>query len=159
MNGRDIKIENVKYKVYKNTKHTLVSNNININNENGVPFVGCGVETGAILGVVYKAGNSSITYSNQASTGLVVVPFISICTTTSQANKMYENYKKDKSRFNKLASEIQKQKIIDKARISQIINEEQSVSQTMSNSKSEATLERGKRLSLNNGIFKPNDNY
>jgi hypothetical protein len=135
-------MENVKYKISK--KNNSINGSLKLHK--GIPFVGCGFETGELLGFSYKIYPSI----NSFSEDLAITPFILFCENISQANAMYENLKKDKTRFNKLAAEIQKQKLMDKSK--QQVNIE---TQNLTNS----NLSNSKRLSLNNGIFKSNDNY
>lgn len=146
--------KNVSYKIYKTDKNL----DTDIDNvSGGTSFIGYGIEIGAVIGNFYKVGNVSSQYFLNANDGSIIIPSILICANALQANAMFENLKKDKMRFNKLATEIQKQKIINNAKLTQMMNEKYTIS-SESNALSN-NLERSKRLSLNNGIFKPNDNY
>lgn len=156
-----IVLKNIRYKVLKNGVHTLNASKKTNDIENGTLFVSCGVDTKEILGRVHKISTTiSTDYLKSLEDGTVASPLILFCQSVSQANAMFKNLQKDRTRFNKLAAEVQKQKIINK--INQTINLENTgriepITEQIAQSKSEPT--QGKRLSLNNGIFKSNDNY
>lgn len=157
-----IVLENVRYKVLKNGVHTLNTSKKTKDLENGVLFVSCGLDTKEILGRVHKISTTaSIDYLKSTEEGTIASPLILFCQSVSQANAMFKNIQKDRTRFNKLTAEIQKQKIMDKIAY-QTINLENTgriemITEQMSQIKAEPT--QSKRLALNNGIFKPNDNY
>lgn len=157
-----IVLQNVRYKVSKNGVHTLNISKKTKDIENGVLFVSCGVDTKEILGRVHKISDTiSLEYLKASGEGTVASPLILFCQSVAQANAMFENLKKDKTRFNKLAAEVQKQKIINKL-TRQTINLENTgrmepITEQMAQTKAEPT--QSKRLALNNGIFKANDNY
>lgn len=156
--------ENIKYKVTKNKKQTIFGIKKNEELENGVLFVSCGIDTGEILGRVNKvSSNISQEYSMAVSKGTIARPLVLFCATLAQAKGMFGNLKNDKKRFSKLAAEVQKQKIMNKLarQTTKLVDVlvEQPITQQESNEKKESTMERAKRLSFNNGIFKPNDNY
>lgn len=147
--GELIVLENVRYKIYKNKNN----GNVSKIEESGIPFVSCGIETGAILGKVIKIGNMpSNSYLEAVNSGLLVRPLVLFCQTNLQAKTMFKNIEEDDTRFNKLAGEIQKQKIINSSK------NQFSVVETITQTNTQ-NMEKGKRLALNNGWFKANDNY
>lgn len=143
---KDITIVDKKFKLCKNSHKAI---NIKIKDiKKGTLFVSCGADTGAILGRVnILSKNVDKTYIDNTNSGKVAAPLVVFCQTISQANKMFENLKSDQSRFNELALEVQREEMMNSARQ---LQEEH----TLTESK---TLEQGKRLALNNGIFKPSD--
>lgn len=111
--------------------------------ENGIPFVGYGIEIGAVNGVCHKKFSSKkyIISSIKPFSNIVIIK----CVSNYHSKSMYENYKKDKKRFILLAGEIEKDRIFKQN--SQI------------NSINTKSSDMGKKLSFNNGIFKSDDNY
>lgn len=142
------------YKLYKNKNHISASK---LKITGGVPFVGVGVGMGQFFGILYITSN--VTYKKvESNKEFNISPFILFCQTLTQGRAMFENLKKEKVRFNRLAGEIQKQKYIDEEKNKNLSNETEFNSNQVNTTVSKS-VERGKRLSLNNGIFKPNDNY
>ncbi|MBO5095608.1 MAG: hypothetical protein J6B98_01915 [Bacilli bacterium] len=144
----DIKIVNNRFKLLKIRKDNVASN---LTRKKGVPFVGVGTEVGEIKGETHKLGQTIST-----SEDFTIKPLIVFCESGAQANAMFENLKKDRTRFNKLAGEIQKQSIMNKAKLTQMLNETKEVDNS---NRMSQVMEKAKRLALNNGVFKPNDSY
>lgn len=158
---KEIVVNGKKYKI--NPKKNNYNGNKKEQGE-GISFIGCGITIGVVNGSLYKCGSEPTKeYIEQVEQGISPTPFVMFCTTITQANAAAENLKNDKKRFNTLASEIQKQRIMDKAQKQQIketlVNAmEQEQSEEMSRSQ-DKTKEQAKRLALNNGIYRPSDNF
>jgi len=143
-----------------NDGYVLVKNSYNLSGsiKDTQSFVGCGAFTGALFGNFYRAlGIKSDSYLKKVNDGSIISSFIVMCATKVQASAMYKNLVSDNGRFNKLAAEVQKQGIVDKMEKERVLAAIQSeIEMPMTNSN---TRSNDKRLSLNNGIFKSNDNY
>lgn len=145
---KDITIVDKKFKLCKSEHKAINIKTKDI--EKGTLFVSCGADTGAILGRVNMVSNNvDKSYIDDVNAGKIAAPLVVFCQTISQANKMFENLKSDQSRFNNLALEVQRDEMMNSAMNLQLQEEH-----TLTESK---TLEQGKRLALNNGIFKPSD--
>ncbi|MBE6149990.1 MAG: hypothetical protein E7170_04640 [Firmicutes bacterium] len=142
---KDITIVDKKFKLCKNNHKAVNIKKEDI--EKGTLFVSCGVDTGAILGRVNMVGVANKEYIADVNSGNVMAPIVVFCQTISQANKMFENLKNDSERFNNLAVEVQREEMMNNARQ---LQEEHTLTETKQK-------EQGKRLALNNGIFKPSD--
>ena len=144
---KKVQIVNKKFKLFRISKNNIS----NLIQKKGVPFVGVGIDIGEVIGQAYKVSD---TISNEQ----FISPLILFCESNMQADTMFNNIKKDKTRFTKLAGEIGKTKIVNRNKLTQLFNETTTVeipSQTMESTNS---MEKAKRLSLNNGIFKSTEN-
>lgn len=172
-----IVIDNKPYKLYKESHKLSIGETLSCFEntiKSGTSFVATGIGMGAAIGIAYKLSN--VLHISNPEEIVTTAAFLFICVSLAQANAIFDNIKKDKKRYNRLAVEIQKQKLIDEEkkystnldnpnyRINKVATESPlffDVKQDYekANEDSENSIDMGKRLSLNNGIFKPNDNY
>ena len=159
MSGLTI-VKNKNYRITRNTKYML-ANSLKVEDLNGgVSFVSFGVDTGVLLGKANKISNMvSTEYSNAVNEGKIASPLVLFCLNSPQANAMFENIKKDKTRFTRLAAEEQKEEIMKKLANQATTLVDAITMQPLTALSESASMEQAKRLSLNNGIFKPNDIY
>ena len=152
--------KNTNYGINRNLRH--IANMAKTEDiSDGVSFVSFGVDTGVILGKAHKVSNVvSTEYSKAVSEGRIASPLILFCLNPTQANAMFENIKNDKTRFTKLAAEDQKEEIMKNLASQTTTLVDAMTMQPIESTLSESvSMEQSKRLALNNGVFKPNDNY
>lgn len=112
----------------------------------GPSFVTCSLATGLGLGTIYEMKKPQ-KLNNRLFVALVPHYY---------ARRLYNNFIKDRERVYQLALEYEK---TNNAASNYSQNYPIFDTQTFVNENQEAGVTQGKRKSLNNGIFKANDNY
>ena len=150
-------------------KYKLATNNLNVTKvtldnfeqttRGSLGFVSCLTSTGISYGIVRNMEVAAPKPYDPRCT-----PILFTRCSPFYARIMYERYKKEKERFSNLAKEIEKetekqQKLITEKKQNDIEFMKQENSHQYMEDDSINQQSRGKRLSLNNGIFTQNDNY
>ena len=146
-------------------KYKLATNNLNVTKvtldnfeqttRGSLGFVSCLTSTGISYGIVRNMEVAAPKPYDPRCT-----PSLFTRCPSFYARNMYERYKEEKERFLNLAKEIEKQqKSITEKRQNDIEFMKQENSPQYMEDDSINQQSRGKRLSLNNGIFTQNDNY
>ncbi len=144
-----------KYKLQRKSFTNVVFNNFSATLKSFGAFVGCSSLTGISYGIV-----RSFALADQ-SRGVVednggIAPILFFCFSIYYAKQLYDNFKKDKARFLRLADEIEKDRQ-RKRRLNENVETQKYTPSDDSEYIEGSTA--GKRKSLNNGIFKSNDIY
>ena len=137
-------------------------------------FVTCSAVTGLGFGIIHSMNITEFSLESDER----LIPTITAFGAVYYAKKVYDNFKKERERVHQLALEIDKerekamegfitpdqlsqlqiQKLFDKdERVLELQKYRDILTSTQEEQKSGATA--GKRKSLNNGIYKANDNY